>query len=125
MRKRRLDWITQELVGQVTKKKRLWIVCMRQRDMVSARTYKKTGDKGDKKMVRNAKRRIQRKLTKDKNDKNGGNFTRFIKSKTRSITGIGPLKKSVGVLCHRKKRNGRFFQQCIHDIYHSIQTPVD
>ncbi len=41
MRKRRPDWITQELVGQVTKKKRLWIVCMRQGDMVSERTYKK------------------------------------------------------------------------------------
>jgi hypothetical protein len=68
----------------------------------------KTRDEGDKrkcdkKMVRNANRRMERKLTKDKNDKNGGNFTRFIKSKTKSITGIGLLTNSVGVLETEKR----------------------
>jgi hypothetical protein len=37
-------------------------------------------------------------IAKDKDDKNGRKFSRYIRSKTKNMTGIGPLKNSTGTL---------------------------
>jgi hypothetical protein len=78
VRKRRPDWITQEMVRQIRKKKRLWTVYKRQSDAESARKYKEQ-EKMVIKMVRNAKRRMERKLVNGKDDKTMRKFTRDIK----------------------------------------------
>jgi hypothetical protein len=83
VRKRRPDWITQEMVRQIRKKKRLWTVNKRQGDAESVRKYKEQ-EKGMTKMVRNAKRRMERKLKNDKDDKNGRSSQDTINKKPRA-----------------------------------------
>ncbi len=78
MRKRRPDWITQEMVRQIRKKKRLQTVYKRQGNAESARKYQEQ-EKTVIKMVRNAKRRMERKLVNGKDDKTIRKFTRDIK----------------------------------------------
>jgi Na+/phosphate symporter len=75
VRKRRPDWITQETVRQLRKKKRLSMVYKRQGDTKSARKYK-AQEKAVTKMVRNAKRRMERRLANNKDDMNGRKFMR-------------------------------------------------
>jgi hypothetical protein len=70
-------------VRQNSKKKRLWTVYKRQGDSESVRKYKEQ-EKAVTKIVRYAKRRIERKLANDKDDKNGRKFTRYIYSKPRA-----------------------------------------
>jgi hypothetical protein len=87
-------WLTREIIRMVRRKKTAW------------REYKHTGtaeareeyltlEKDLKKSIRRAKRKQERDLVKN-DDRNGKKFTQYIKSKTKTRSGIGPLKKSDG-----------------------------
>jgi hypothetical protein len=49
-------------------------------------------------IIRNAKRRMERGQANDREDKNGRKFTRYVKTKMKSKTDIGPLRNSQGEL---------------------------
>jgi hypothetical protein len=105
-RKRRPEWITQEIVRQIRKKKRLWKVWSRQGGAENERKYREQ-EMHATKLVRNAKRGMEKKIANDKEDRNGRKFTRYIKSKTKSRTGIGPLKDRNGMLLTEDKEMAR------------------
>ncbi len=50
------------------------------------------------KAIRNAKRKMEKRIATDKDDQNGRKFSRYIRSKTKNMTGISPLKNSKGTL---------------------------
>jgi hypothetical protein len=60
-RKRRPEWITQEIVRQIRKKKRLWKVWSRQGGAENERKYREQ-EMHATKLVRNAKRGMEKKL---------------------------------------------------------------
>jgi hypothetical protein len=51
------------------------------------RRYKEQ-EKGNKE----CKEKMEKRIATDKDDKNGMKFSRYIRSKTKNTTGIGPLK---------------------------------
>jgi len=82
-------WMTREILRLIRKKRRKW------RDVKSAasteemREYKEL-EKETAKKIRNAKRKLERDLANG-SDKNNRKFARYIKSKTKSHTTVGPL----------------------------------
>jgi hypothetical protein len=79
-------WMTQNILREIRRKKKLWKMCRGQ----ATDEYKAT-EKKVKKMVRNAKRNFEKKLAEG----NGGNkrpFFAYVKKKTNSRPSIGPLK---------------------------------
>jgi hypothetical protein len=82
-------WMTREILRLVRKKRRKW------------RMYKFTGSDSDRdeyrrveketaNKIRNAKRGMEKELARN-SDKNSRKFTKYVKSKTKSRTTIGPL----------------------------------
>ncbi len=71
-RKKRPDWITKDIARQRRMKKRLWRVCARLGGEDSMRRYKE--QKKVAKAIRNAKRKMEKRIATDKDDKNGRKF---------------------------------------------------
>jgi len=83
-------WMTQNILREIRRKKKLWKMCRGQ-----ATEEYKAAEKKVKNMVRNAKRNFEKKLAEG----NGGNkrpFFAYVKKKTNSRPSIGPLKDSSG-----------------------------
>jgi hypothetical protein len=70
--------------------------------------------------VKKAKRRKERDLVRSE-DRNGKKFTNYIKSKTRSRTGIGPLKKPDGTMT----ADGREMADILNGFFSSVFTQED
>jgi hypothetical protein len=68
-------------------------------------------EKDLKKSIRRAKRKQERDLFKN-DDRNGKKFTQYIKSKTKTRSEIGPLKKSDGTITDNKCFYWRRFDIC-------------
>jgi len=80
-------WLTKEIIAAVRRKQRLWKKAKKGR---CVEDYE-AADREVKRMIRNAKRNFEKRLAGD----NGGNsrpFYAYIKRKTKSRPGIGPLK---------------------------------
>jgi len=80
-------WLTQQIVAAIRRKQRLWERAKKGRDVDEY----KNAEKEVKRMIRNAKRNFEKRLA----DGNGGNtrpFYSYIKQRTKSKPGIGPLK---------------------------------
>ena len=89
-------WLTREIVKLTRKKKRYWRTYMQHYSIENRDEYEKISKELIKK-VRNAKRGEEKRLA-NSNDNNGRKFAAYIKSKTKTLTTIGPLKKSDGTL---------------------------
>jgi Reverse transcriptase (RNA-dependent DNA polymerase)/Endonuclease-reverse transcriptase len=87
----RPPWMSREILREVRKKRRLWSAA-KHGENVGA--YKET-EKRVRNMIRNAKRKLERKLAAE----NGGNskpFYAYLKSKLKNKTPVGPLKNRHG-----------------------------
>lgn len=89
-------WLTRELIRLVRRKNRAW----RSAKLYSCEeTWRNYGElaKETRKKITNAKRNMERRLANSE-DKGGTKFSRYIKSKSKTKTTIGPLKNSDGNL---------------------------
>jgi hypothetical protein len=84
-------WMTREILRAVRKKKRMWRAVRNNR---ITEEYKKV-EKDVKNMIRNAKRKFEKKLASG-NDGNKRPYFAYIKQRTRSRPTIGPLKDPDG-----------------------------
>ncbi len=83
-------WLTQDILREIRKKKRIWKAC---RGRVTDKY--KAAEKKVKNMIRNAKRRFEKKLAEG-NNANKRPFYAYVKLKTQSRPSIGPLKNEDG-----------------------------
>jgi hypothetical protein len=86
----RNPWMTREILCLIRKKRRKWRVTKLSRSAEDMREYQEI-EKETAKKIRNAKRKLEKDLVSGK-DKNNRKFTRYIKSKSKSRTTVGPLK---------------------------------
>jgi hypothetical protein len=87
----RPPWMNQEIVRAVRKKKRLW-----KRDKNKAdKTEYKEQEKKTRNMIRNAKKRFEKKLA-DGGQSNKRPFYSYVKEKTKTRQSVGPLKDENG-----------------------------
>jgi hypothetical protein len=90
----RAAWMTREIMAAVRRKKRLWRKAKRGACMEEYCD----ADKEVKKLIRNAKRKFEKRLADDKSG-NSRPFYSYVKKKTKTRTAIGPLldseKKSI------------------------------
>jgi hypothetical protein len=85
--KGRAAWMTREIMRAIRRKKRLW---KKVKGGTITEEYR-DADKKVKKLIRNSKRRFEKKLA-DGNGINNRPFFAYVKKKTKSKTSVGPLK---------------------------------
>jgi hypothetical protein len=90
----RPKWLSREIVKLIRQKKREWKQVKFLNTGERLEEYKKL-EKMVSKKIRNAKRKLERELAFG-NDKSGKQFSTYVKSKTKTRTGIGPLKMADG-----------------------------
>ena len=89
-------WLTRDIVKLVRKKKRAWKLAKTHGTLENLNKYKSL----EKELIvklKNAKRNMEKKLAYS-GENNAKTFANYIKSKTKSHTGIGPLKNADGRL---------------------------
>jgi hypothetical protein len=82
-------WMTREILRLIRRKRRKWKEVKNSASAEEMRQYKQL-EKETTKKIRNAKRKMEKNLAYSE-DKNNRKFARYIKSKTKSRTTIGPL----------------------------------
>jgi len=87
--KMRNPWMTREILRLVRKKRRKWKNFKHSASRRDEEEYKQI-EKETAKKIRNAKRSMEKNLVKEP-DKNNRKFSKYVKSKTKSKTTIGPL----------------------------------
>ena len=94
MKRRRVNnrpiWMKKNVLRVIRKKKRLWRAYKETREHREFEAYKKVENEV-KKVVRNAKKKFEKKLAKD-SKKNPRAFWGYLKSKTANRQSVGPLK---------------------------------
>ena len=90
---RKTDWMTSEVLRELRKKRRLW---KKAKNGGNKEEYEQAA-KRVKNLIRSAKRSLEKKLASEK-DGNKKPFFKYIKKKTRSKVGIGPITKESGEL---------------------------
>ena len=94
-------WLTREVIRLVRRKKRAYRLT-RTHGTVENWTKYKSLEKEVIVKLRNAKRRMEKNLASSK-ETSAKTFANYIKSKSKTITGIGPLKSSNGALITDEK----------------------
>ena len=89
-------WLTRELIKLVRRKKRAWKLTQTHGTIDNINKYKILEKEVNVKL-KNAKRGMEKRLANSGNN-NARTFANYIKSKTKSRTGIGPLKEPDGKL---------------------------
>jgi hypothetical protein len=112
-------WLTRDLIKLIRHKKRAWKIYRTDQSAEARENYMKL-EKEVKNKIRKAKRRLERELTK-KDDRNGRNFTNYIKSKMQTRTGIGPLKNVEG----RIRAENREMANILNEFMSSVFTRED
>jgi hypothetical protein len=92
----RNPWMTREIIRLLRQKRRRWKAMKATGSAEAGRLYKEA-EKECANKIRSAKRKMERDLANNP-DKNNRKFARYIKSKTKSRTTIGPLKAEDGRL---------------------------
>jgi len=82
-------WMTREILRLIRRKRRKWKEVKNSASAEDMKQYKQL-EKETSKKIRNAKRKMEKDLAYSE-DKNNRKFARYIKSKTKSKTTIGPL----------------------------------
>ena len=106
-------WLTRDLVRLVRRKKRAWKLTKTHGTLENLNNYKQL-EKEVIVKLKNAKRGMEKKLANSV-ENNAKTFATYIKSKTKSHTGVGPLKEPGGRLITddkemAEKLNSFFFQ---------------
>ena len=112
-------WITREIIRLIRKKRRAWRT-MRVHLTVENREKYKELEKQVTIRVRNAKRSMEKRLANSKNS-NARTFANYIKSKTKSRTGIGPLKTKEGKMVTREDE----IAELLNNFFASVFTEED
>ncbi len=86
-------WMTREILQKIRRKRRLWKKAKHGED---TEEYKKA-EKEVNNMIRNAKRKLEKKLAFDK-VKNSKPFYAYVKKRTKTRTTVGPIKTASGQL---------------------------
>ena len=89
-RKTRPPWLTQQITREIRAKRRAW-KAWKKDGIPALRTRYENLRKSVTKMIRNAKRKMEKELANERS-KNEKKFSRYIRSKTKSRTTIGPLQ---------------------------------
>jgi hypothetical protein len=82
-------WMTREILRLIRRKRRKWKEVKNSASAEAMKQYKQL-EKETSKKIRNAKRKMEKNLAYSE-DKNNRKFAKYIKSKTKSRTAIGPL----------------------------------
>jgi hypothetical protein len=90
----RPKWLSRELVKLIRRKKKAWKQYRLYGTAELANKYEEL-QKEVKNKIRKSKRKWERDIASNE-DRNGKKFTEYVRSKTKSRTGIGPLKKEGG-----------------------------
>ena len=88
-------WMNQQILTEILKRKRMWKISK------DSGRYEEQS-RLVKQMIKNAKRKLERRLV----DRLGGNnrpFYSYVRSKTKNIVGVGPLKDRTGQLVRGNK----------------------
>ena len=104
-------WMNQEILRAIRKKKRIWKRVKFREDKSEFAAQEKT----TRNMIRNAKRRFEKRLASG----NGGNnrpFFSYVKQKTRSRPSIGPLK-SEGLTISGSKEMATLLNKCFGEVF--------
>ena len=95
-------WLTREIVKLVRRKKRAWKLTQTHGTTENFNKYKSL-EKEVTFRLRNAKRSMEKRLANSGNN-NARTFANYLKSKTKSRTGVGPLKDTDGSLITDDKK---------------------
>jgi hypothetical protein len=99
--KKRPRWLSLELLKLIRRKKAAWKTYRFSGTVESKANYEKL-ERDVKTKIQKAKRKVEKDLVKRPDDR-GKNFSKYIKSKTKSKTGIGPLKNEAGLVTSDNK----------------------
>ncbi len=92
-------WITKKVISLSRQKSRRFAIYCSDRTEENLQIYKKV-EKNCRKAVRNAKRKFERKIASSSNKKQ---FNSYLKSKTKTKTGVGPLINDKKVVTDAKE----------------------
>ena len=112
-------WLSREIIRLVRRKKRAWKNWKShgsQENMAKYKELQKKVTTG----IRNAKRKMEQNLASKKNG-NATDFARYIKSKTKSNTNVGPLRGENGGLITEEKE----MAQLLNKYFTSVFTQED
>jgi hypothetical protein len=104
-------WLSQEILREIRRKKRLWKQCNRK----ATDEYKEV-EKRVKNLIRNAKRKFEKKLSEG----NGGNkrpFFAYVREKTQSRPSIGPLKDKQGKVVTDDEGMAELLNKAFKDVF--------
>ena len=121
-RSTRPPWLTQEIMRGIRKKKRLW---KRARNGQGREQYQEE-EKRVKKLIRNAKRNLEKRLANEKNNKRP--FYAYVKGKTKSRQTVGPLKREDGKTTETDKETAEELNKFFASVYskkNSIPPPPE
>ena len=121
-RSTRPPWLTQEIMRGIRKKKRLW---KRARNGQGREQYQEE-EKRVKKLIRNAKRNLEKRLANEKNNKRP--FYAYVKGKTKSRQTVGPLKREDGKTTETDKETAEELNKFYASMYskkNSIPPPPE
>ena len=89
----RPGWLNQEIVREIRRKKKQWRMA---KQGIEVEKYKET-EKKVRNLIRNAKRRFEKKLAQGGEDGHSKRqFFSYVRTKTKSRPGVGPLKDKEG-----------------------------
>ena len=89
-------WINREIIRLIRRKKRAWKTYKQYPNVQNLGNYKEL-EKEVTAMIKRAKRGLERKLAFSQQG-NAKTFAGYIKSKTKAVVGVGPLKRADGTL---------------------------
>ena len=112
-------WLNREIVKLVRRKKKAWKI-LKQYSTVEARDNYARLERETTKKIQNAKRRLEREVARTRDD-NGKKFSRYVRSKTKTRDGVGPLKSENGSLIVGEAETANM----LNDFFASVFTEED
>ena len=110
-------WMNQHVLRLIRIKQRRYKTYMRYKSAENLDIYQES-DKTSKKAVKNAKKKFEKKLAKKcKNDRQ---FNSYVKSKTKSRSGVGPLKVNDKLVSDDQEMT-----ECLNNFFSSVFTVED
>jgi len=109
--------MNQHVLRLIRIKQRRYKTYMRYKSAENLDIYQES-DKTSKKAVKNAKKKFEKKLAKK--CKNGRQFNSYVKSKTKSRSGVGPLKVNDKLVSDDQEMT-----ECLNNFFSSVFTVED
>ena len=114
----RPGWLSQEVVREIRKKKKQWKAA---KQGVDVEKYKET-EKKVRNLIRNAKRKFEKKLSQGGEDGHSKRqFFAYVRTKTKSRAGVGPLKDQEG----RTVSGSKEMAELLNSFFVSVFTRED